>query len=73
DKVVTAGTVIGTVFDLNVPGERDHLHLGICKGAYKTSKNTGGTCSPQGGALDKSSFPGNYVNPWITTNPGLYK
>ena len=66
DQAIAGITTMGTIYDLDVAGEGDHLHLAICKDA---SVN----CNPQGGAVEKSSFPGKYINPWITTNPGLYK
>ncbi len=77
---VTAGTLIGTTFDINetnFPGEEDHLHLGICKGAYKTPKNNA-PCTPHVGAVsrDEITYPSiamRFMNPWITTNPGIYK
>jgi hypothetical protein len=76
--VVTAGTAIGTIYDINVAGENDHLHLGICNDAHANCKvydNKGNLISqlPQLGYIPNDQFPGKAINPWITTNPGLFK
>jgi hypothetical protein len=62
---IKGGALIGTVYDLDpaIKGEKDHLHFGICRGVG---------CNPQVGAVTQSNFPGSFINPWITTNPGLY-
>lgn len=63
------GSKIGTIYDISEtlePGEGDHLHFAICKGTYAS-------CLPQSGATTQTNFPGNFINPWITTNPGLFK
>lgn len=68
---VTEGvTTIGKIYAIDTTlhaGEDHHLHLAICKGTYASCG------SPQSGSMIQSSFPGNYINPWIVTNPGLFK
>jgi hypothetical protein len=61
----SAGTVLGTVYDLRLPGEPDHLHLGVCRGDL-------GACEAlaRGGAVMDSSFSG----PMIDSNAiGLFQ
>ncbi len=65
-QAVAGQTTMGTIYDMNVAGEEDHLHLAICKDNYAN-------CLPHRGALPNTAFPGKMINPSITTNPGLYK
>lgn len=62
NAMLTAGqTEVGTIFDLSLPGEPDHLHLGVCA-------NSWGNCSGlQGGASQDTAFPpASYLNPNAT-------
>jgi murein DD-endopeptidase MepM/ murein hydrolase activator NlpD len=71
NSTVTVGQTIGTIYNLEtgakaIPGEKNHLHLAICKG-------TVASCLPQGGALKNTDFLGSFINPSILTNPGIWK
>jgi murein DD-endopeptidase MepM/ murein hydrolase activator NlpD len=68
NSILRAGQIVGTTFDLSgIDGEKQHLHLAICKGTMVS-------CSPQKGALKNTDFPlSSYINPWIKTNPGIWK
>ncbi len=56
---ITTGATIGKVWEVEskVPGEKNHLHLGICIG-------DAGSCFgvAKGGAVSKSIFPGPMIN-----------
>jgi hypothetical protein len=67
---VTRGTKLGTVFNMDVAGEGDHLHLAICVG---TDQQCIAAKDPISGNLPKESFPGMMINPWKVTNGGLYQ
>lgn len=61
---VTAGTAIGSIVDLTLSGEPDHLHLGIC------TSSAANCSSLQGGAHKMTAgMPANYIS---ADAPGLW-
>jgi hypothetical protein len=66
NSIMQVGQTVGKIYDLKVPGERPHLHLAICKDTFAN-------CSPQAGALINTKFLGKFINPYITTNPEIWK
>jgi hypothetical protein len=70
---VNAGTIIGYIYDINVIGEYDHLHLAICKDTYANCNLAGEGQYPQRGSLPHTQFPWKMINPYIVTNPNLWK
>jgi len=63
--VLTKGTtVVGSIAHLTLPGEADHLHLGVCAGAASSCTGL------QGGASQDTAFPPPlFLNPDV---PGLW-
>lgn len=78
---ISVGQSMGTVLDMNVSGEGDHLHLNICVDSYDNCVATGNKPScgrlkyDGGGTLTACNavFPGKFINPFIGTNPGIWK
>jgi len=69
--ILTEETIIGTVFEMNVPGEITHLHLTGAKGTYPACEAKGQ--KPQKGAISYAQFPGVWFNMSPLTNTGLYR
>lgn len=63
-QTVAGQTVIGTIYDLNFPGELDHLHLGLCLGSATACSGVA-----QNGAVADTAFQGLMLN---VDNPALY-
>lgn len=78
---ISVGQSMGTVLDMSVAGEEDHLHLGICADSYdnclaaKSKPSCGRLKYDGGGNASQCSavFPGKFINPFIGTNPGIWK
>lgn len=69
---VKQGQVIGSIYDLDVAGELDHLHFALCTGPFDECRPGTVPSAVEFGDRVRSGAPVKFYNPDCHTNPGLY-
>lgn len=62
---VALGQALGAVYDLSYPGEKDHLHFGVCAGDFSACNGVA-----QAGAAPDTQFAGLMIN---ADAPAIYQ